>query len=72
MPPEMAPTFDAALSDVSDFLSDARNLERRGHVRRALSVYALAETYALRSGFLELVQLVWVYAPVPAVSRRSW
>ena len=71
MPPEMAPTFDAALSDVSDFLSDARNLERRGHSRRALSVYALAETYALRSGFLELVRLVWVYAPTPAVPRRS-
>lgn len=65
MLPETTTDFEIALSDVADFLSDARNLERRGNLRRAQTVYAVAEGYAFRSGFLELIRLVWAYAPTP-------
>lgn len=62
MLPDRAPSFDAALSQVADLLTDARHLEQGGDVRRAEMVYALAEEYALRSGFVELMRLVWAYA----------
>jgi hypothetical protein len=62
--------FEDALFDVSDFLADARQMECNGKRRRAEMVYALAEDYALRSGFIELVHLVWEYAPVNEISRR--
>ncbi len=60
-----AALFDAALSDIADLLADARYWEGRGRARWASVLYALAEHKALRSGFLELVRLVWVYADAP-------
>ena len=64
--------FDAALSHIADLLADARHWEGCGHARRAALLYALAERKALRSGFLELVRLVWAYAdPVDAVGSRG-
>ena len=59
----MPPSFDAALFQIADFLTDARSLEQRGSGRRAATVYALAEAYALRTGYVELLSLVWAYAP---------
>jgi predicted alpha/beta hydrolase family esterase len=72
MLPDRALSFDAALSHLADLLADARNLEHGGHVRRAEMVYALAEGYALRSGFLELLRLVWAYSVVPGGSGRRF
>ncbi len=72
MPPEGAPSFEAALSHVADLLADARNLEQGGHVRHAERVYALAEGHALRYGFVELLRLVWAYAALPGGSGRGF
>lgn len=55
------PAFDDALSDIADLLADARHWEGCGCGRRADILYALAERKALRSGFLELLRLVWAY-----------
>ena len=68
MPPDIAPTFESALLDVSDLLSDAHGLEQRGQGETACAVYALAEECAVRSGFLELMRLVWAHAPAPSRS----
>ena len=66
MSPDIAPAFEAALLDVADLLSDAHCLELRGHLEKAGAVYVLAEEYAVRSGFLELMYLVWAYSPTDA------
>ena len=59
-----APTisFDDVLYDIADLLADARYWEGCGGARWASVLYALAEQKAIRSGFLELIRLVWVYA----------
>lgn len=65
-----APTtaFDAALFVVADCLSEARDLERIGRAYRARTLYAFAEAYALRTGFVELAHLVWAYEDGPGGS----
>lgn len=68
MSPDIAPAFEAALLDVADLLSDAHCLERRGHQEEARAIYVLAEEYAVRSGFLELMCLVWAYSPAAAAA----
>ncbi len=57
-----AASFDDLLCDIADLLADARYWEGCGRARWASVLYALAEQKALRSGFLELIRLVWVYA----------
>ncbi len=68
MSPDIAPAFEAALLDVADLLSDAHCFERCGHWEKARTIYVLAEEYAVRSGFLELMCLVWAYSPMDAAA----
>lgn len=55
-----SPSFDIALFTVSSLLSEARFAEETGDESRAERYFALAERRALHSGFLELVNLVWI------------
>lgn len=59
----MTTRFDTALLEVSNFLADARILEQSGNTRHAAIAYSVAESYAVRTGFLELIHLVWAYIP---------
>ena len=68
MLPDIVPAFEAALLDIADLLSDAHCLERRGCQEKARVIYALAEECALRSGYLELMRLVWAHSSAPARS----
>ncbi len=65
------PDFDTALLDVSGLLADAHNLEDAGSTRRATALYALAERCALSAGYVELLQLVWAYAPAAPQPFRA-
>jgi hypothetical protein len=62
------PTFEHALFLVSNCLAEARCCEERGATRRAQILYTLAERYAVRTGFTELIRLVWLYQEPPAVA----
>jgi hypothetical protein len=66
---QVVPDFDQALYNVSDCLSEARCARDQGHDRRARAFYAAAERYASRTGYVELLRLVWAYEeaalPVP-------
>lgn len=66
-----AESFETALFDVSLLIDEAQRCERCKRGAQATAFYALAETYALGTGFVELVQLVWAYAPPPASLGRS-
>lgn len=70
MLPRSTQNFEVALADVADLLADARDLEQRGNAGRAEFVYRLAEACALRSGFLELLRLVWCYTTAPSNRGR--
>ena len=59
--PAISSDFDLVLAAISDILADARRLEQQGAECRAAILYAMAERYALRTGFLELLNLVWAY-----------
>ncbi len=53
--------FDLALLRVSHCLTEAEGWAERGSARKANHFFHLAEAYALRSGYLELLSLVWTY-----------
>jgi hypothetical protein len=61
----MSPTqkipFELALLRVSHCLTEAERWAERGSSRKADHLFHLAEAYALRSGYLELLSLVWSY-----------
>jgi hypothetical protein len=59
--PERAVPFDRALLLISECLTDARFAEESGQTRHALLLYAVAERFAVLSGHLELMRLVWTY-----------
>jgi len=63
--------FDEALIRVSELLADARSLEARGRGEDAVTMYALAESCAVQGGFVELMHLVWAYAPAAPVSAAA-
>ncbi len=65
------PDFDTALLDVSGLIADAHNLEEQGSARQAAAIYALAERRALSAGYVELLQLVWAYAPAARPIRAA-
>jgi hypothetical protein len=62
------PTFEHALFLVSCCLAEARCCEERGAQHRADILYTLAERYAVRTGYTELIRLVWLYQEAPAAS----
>jgi hypothetical protein len=53
--------FDTALLRVSHCLTEAEAWAESGSLRRAGQLFHLAESYALQSGYLELISLVWSY-----------
>ena len=57
------PPFDAALLQVSDWLTEARHAEETGHPARARNLYHAAERAAAQSGYGELLCLVWSWQP---------
>jgi hypothetical protein len=54
-------SFELALLRVSHCLTEAEGWAERGSSRKAGHLFHLAEAYALRSGYLELLSLVWSY-----------
>jgi hypothetical protein len=53
--------FELALLRVSHCLTEAEAWAERGFLRKAEHLFHLAESYALRSGYIELLTLVWSY-----------
>jgi hypothetical protein len=62
--------FESALLRVSHCLTEAEAWAERGSPRRANHLFHLAESYALQSGYLELLSLVWAYK-VPSISYAA-
>ena len=63
-----ASSFDIALFTVSSLLAEVRFAEEQDDFVRAERYFAMAERRALHSGYLELVNLVWIDRdPVPSV-----
>lgn len=58
-------SFDTALLCVSHCLVEAEASAEQGRDIRASRLLSLAEACALRSGYLELVSLVWAYEAPP-------
>lgn len=58
----LALPFETALFTLSDCLAEAHCALEWGDIRRAHVLHRLAERYALRSGYVELLQLTWAYA----------
>ena len=56
------PPFETALFTLSDCLAEAHCALEWGDMRRAYILHRLAERYALRTGYVELLQLTWAYA----------
>ena len=56
--------FETALLCVSHCLTEAEARAERGSLRQANRLLHLAESYALRFGYVELLSLVWVYDSV--------
>jgi hypothetical protein len=54
-------SFEMALLRVSHCLTEAEAWAERGSSRNANHLFHLAEAYALLSGYLELLSLVWSY-----------
>ena len=54
-------SFDTALFVVSDCLSEAQCCAQNGNAHKARLLYRLAERYALKTGYTELLRLVWTY-----------
>lgn len=54
-------SFEAALLCVSHCLTEAEARAECGSLQQASHLLYLAESYALRSGYVELLSLVWVY-----------
>lgn len=68
----MKPDFDHALYVVSDCLSEAHWASAREERRRAAALFCAAERYAARTGYVELMNLVWAYEGAqPTAGRRS-
>lgn len=66
------PDFDHALFIISDCLSEARCASAREESRRAAALFSAAERYAARTGYLELMNLVWAYEEIsPAASGSA-
>lgn len=57
----LSSSFDSALYVVSECITEARCFEESGDAQRAHLLYRFAERYALRTGFMELMRLVWTY-----------
>ncbi|MBC8104458.1 MAG: hypothetical protein H7Z41_17925 [Cytophagales bacterium] len=55
------PSFEAALMGVAHCLTEAEAWEERGSPLYAGHLMHLAEVYALRTGYVELLRLVWTY-----------
>ncbi|MES2459486.1 MAG: hypothetical protein V4671_02825 [Armatimonadota bacterium] len=53
--------FEAALLSVSHCLTEAEAWAECGSLRKAEHLFHLAEAYAMKSGYLELLTLVWSY-----------
>jgi hypothetical protein len=53
--------FETALLHVSHCLTEAEACAERGSLRKATHLFHLAEVYALRTGYVELLSLVWSY-----------
>jgi hypothetical protein len=54
-------SFDSALCVVSECIAEARSREESGDAGGARAMYGVAERYAVRTGFAELLRLVRAY-----------
>lgn len=63
--------FDDALLRVSNCLAEAEDCAARDLTLRAEHLFRVAEVFALRSGYLELVRLVWAYDGLGVAAGRG-